>query len=121
MQQFKAPRDLHNLSPSHPAYPRIKDLIDRLIINYRPPGRTYNPDDDGWICLIEEQDVDRVLSEVWDDWKLADVMWEGVSYQDGIYEAVYLADNEKGFVFLIPDAPWLNDTLREAIEFYLDP
>lgn len=121
MLHFKCPQDLHHLPPSHPAYPRIKDLIDRPIVNFHPPGRTYNPDDDGWICLIEEGDIDRVLHEVWDDWTLADVLWEGIRYQDGIYEAVYLADNEKGFVFLIPDEPWITDELRETIEFYLDP
>jgi hypothetical protein len=121
MLQFKGPADLKHLPASHPAYPRIKDLVDRLIVDYHPPGRSYDPDDDGWICLIEEQDVDRVLTEVWADWTLADVLWEGITYKDGLYEAVYLADNEKGFVFLIPDQPWLHDNLREAMEFYLEP
>ncbi len=96
MLQFKAHDDLNSLSLTHPAYPRIKDLIDRLIINYRPPGRNYNPDDDGWKCLIEEGDVDRVLNEVRDDWKLEDVMWEGITYQDGLSEDDALGICENG-------------------------
>ena len=32
--QFKAPNDLNNLPNSHPAYPLVQDLIDRLIVNF---------------------------------------------------------------------------------------
>ena len=120
MLQFKAPNDLNNLPHSHPAYPLVQDLINRLIVHF-PEDRPYAPADDGWIGLIEEDDVARVLCEVWEDWTLADVLWEGITLKEGHYQAVYLADNEKGFVFLIPDAPWLPDSLRESIEYYLDP
>jgi hypothetical protein len=120
MLQFKAPQDLNNLPDSHPAYPLVQDLINRLIVNF-PEDRAYAPDDDCWICLIEEHDVDRVLSGVWADWTLADILWEGIRLTDSHYQAGYLADNEKGFVFLIPGAPWLPDSLRESIEYYLDP
>ena len=75
----------------------------RLIVDF-PPGRSYAPEDDGWIALIEESDVDRVLTEIWSDWKLEDVEWEGIYYQDRFWRAIYLADNEKGFVLVIPDA-----------------
>jgi hypothetical protein len=44
-----------------------------------------------------------VISEIFPDWRLADVAWEGITYRDGFWQAIYLADNEKGFVFLIPD------------------
>lgn len=121
MLQFKSPHDLKQLPESNPAYSIIKDLVDRLIVDYQPPGRSYEPDDDGWIALIEEKDVDRVISEIFQDWKLADVEWEGITYRDGFWQAIYLADNEKGFVIVIPDAPWISDQLREHIECYLDP
>ncbi len=91
----------------------------RLIVNF-PPGRAYDHDDDGWIALIEEKDIDRVITEIWSDWKLADVAWEGISYRDGFLQAIYLADNEKGFVIVIPYAPWFSDKLRESIEFNRD-
>ena len=35
MLQFKAPQDLDYLPDSHPAYPLVQDLINRLIVNYR--------------------------------------------------------------------------------------
>lgn len=120
MLQFKHPHDLKQLPESHPAYPLIKELVTRLIVDF-PPGRAYAPDDDGWIALAEEQDVDRVITEIWSDWTLAEVEWEGITYRDGFWQAIYLADNEKGFVIVIPDEPWLTAALRENIEFYLDP
>lgn len=121
MLHFKSTTDLKQLPATHSAYPLIKDLVERLIDDYQPPGRTYAPEDDSWIALIEEQDVDRVLIEIWPDWRLADVAWEGITYREGFWQAVYLADNEKGFVMVIPDEPWLTPELRENIAFYLDP
>jgi hypothetical protein len=69
MLHFKCPTDLKQLPASHPAYPLIQDLVERLIVDF-PPGRAYAPEDDGWIALIEETDVDRVLNEVKDGWTL---------------------------------------------------
>ena len=120
MLQFKHPHDLKQLPETHAAYPLVKDLVARLIVDF-PPGRPYAPDDDGWIALIEETDVHRVITEIWSDWTLADVEWEGINYREGFWQAIYLSDNEKGFVIVIPDAPWLTAALRENIEFYLDP
>ena len=120
MLQFKHPHDLKQLPAPNPAYPLIQDLVERLIVDF-PPGRAYDPDDDGWIALIEETDVDRVITEIWTDWTLAEVEWEGITQRDGFWQAIYLSDNEKGFVIVIPDAPWITAELRENIEFYLDP
>jgi hypothetical protein len=69
MLHFKSTADLKQLSANHPAYPLIKDLVERLIMDF-PPHRAYAPDDDGWICLIEETDVDRVPNEEKDEWTL---------------------------------------------------
>ncbi len=120
MLQFKHPHDLKQLPEAHLAYLIVKDLVTRLIVDF-PPGRSYAPEDDGWIALIEESDVHRVITEIWPDWRLADVAWEGITYREGFWQAIYLADNEKGFVFLIPDELWITDELRETIECYLDP
>jgi hypothetical protein len=121
MLQFKHPQDLKQLPESHPAYPIVKDLVERLIVDYQPPGRSYAPEDDGWIALIEESDVHRVITEIWPDWQLADVEWEGITYRDGFWQAIYLSDNEKGFVLSFPMHRGSPHELRETIECYLDP
>ena len=114
MLQFKHPHDLQQLPEAHPHYPITKDLVARLIVDF-PPGRPYAPEDDGWICLIEEQDIDRVITEIWSDWKLADVEWEGITYRDGFWQAVgdrdphHCRDSDPGCgpLNFIPAFPWL--------------
>jgi len=120
MREFKSVEDLSKLSPNHPAYPIVKDLVKRLIINYIAEGYDYKPEDDGWIVLIEEQDKNRVLTEIWSDWTLLDIPWEGISLVGGFYQAVFLANDQFGLVFLIPNAPWLSNNLRRMIDDHLD-
>ena len=49
MLQFKHPHDLKQLPEAHAAYPLIKDLVARLIVDF-PPGRAYDPDDDAGLA-----------------------------------------------------------------------
>lgn len=90
MLLFKSVSDLQQLSPDNPAYPIVADLVQRLIVNYEAEGYTYDPDADGWIVLIEEGDTDRVLTEIWDDWTLLDVPWEGITREGDFFLAVFL-------------------------------
>ena len=41
--------------------------------------------------------------------------------QGDFFTAIYLANNEYGLCFVIPDAPWVNGELRALIEDILDP
>ncbi len=121
MLLFKSPEDLQKLATNNPAYPIIKNLVQRLIIDFEKEGYSYDPEAHGFITLIEEADKGRVLTEIWDDWTLVDIPWEGISIVDGFFQAVFLANNEFGIVFIIPDAPWVDGKLREVIEDHLDP
>jgi hypothetical protein len=123
MITFRSSLDLQKLNTNHSAYPIIEELVQRLIIDIVKDGYKYVPEDHGWINLIEPIDVEtnRVLTEIWDDWTLLDIKWEGITFRDGYFQGVFLADNEKGFVFLIEDAPWIDGKLRTVIEHNLDP
>jgi hypothetical protein len=101
---FKSHDDLSRLSSDHPARPVIREQVEQLIDAYINEGYAYNPDDDGYIALIEEGDVDRDLDEIWDGCRLVDLPWEGASLRDGFYTAIYLANNEIGISFFNPDA-----------------
>src|SRR5688572_13810 len=102
MITFKSQDDLKKLSRNNTAYPIIEDLVQRLIIDIVNAGHRYIPEDHGWINLIEPVDVEtnRVLTEIWPDWTLLDIPWEGITLRDGYFLGIFLADNEKGFVFL---------------------
>jgi hypothetical protein len=120
---FKSPEDLNKLSPTDPAYPTVKELVDQLIIAYTWEGHPYIPDDYGFIILIEEGDIDRTLDELWDGCNLKSIYWEGFTKKkdDDFFIGIYLANNEYGLCFVIPDAPWVDGELRSLIEDILDP
>ena len=121
MITFKSTEDLSKLSPDDPAFSTVKELVDRLITAYTQPGQPYNHEDYGYVILIEETDVNRTLDEIWDGCTLLDIYWEGIMLRDGYFIAIYLANNEYGLVFVIPDAPWVDGELRAMIEDTLDP
>jgi hypothetical protein len=120
MITFKSTDDLNKLPATDPAHPIIKDLVESLIKAYTWEGHPYVAEDYGYIILIEPEDTDRILVEIWDDWTLLDIPWEGITLRDGFYTAIFLATNEYGLVFVIPDAEWLQGELREMIEAHLD-
>ena len=121
MITFKSHSDLEKLSPADPAYMAVKVLLERLIGSDEWPDHPYNPDDHGFIALLEPGDVDRVLDDI-DMPRLVDIMWEGANIVNGYYHIVYLGAGDYGIGFLAPvDAPWINGELREVIEMNLDP
>jgi len=124
MLLFQSENDLVKLNTHNTAYPIIQDLVQRLIIDFIKEGYDYIPEDHGYIALIEEHDVNRVLEEIWtnpDGWTLIDIPWEGVLLEDGYYKAIFLANNEFGIVFIIPDQDWINGELRQVLNDHLDP
>ena len=121
MLTFKSPQDISKLSPDDPAFPLVRELIDDLITAYTWEGHPYNPDWYGYIILIEPEDVDRELDELWEGCKLLNIPWEGIMLRDDFFIAIYLANNEYGLSFVIPDADWVTGELREMIEDILDP
>ena len=123
MISFKSLEDLSKLQPEDPAHLIIEDLAHKLLVTTKSMDRPYDPEADGWIVLIEGSDIDRPLTEIWGDdaYRLIDVPWEGVTRQDRFYVAVFLANNQFGLVFVIPDEPWLPVELRNALEANLVP
>jgi hypothetical protein len=121
MITFKSTEDLNKLSPDDPSYPTVKELIEQLISAYSPPGRAYDAEDDGYIILIEPEDAQRELDELWDGCTLLNIPWEGIMKQGDFLIGITLLNNEYGLSFVIPDADWVDGALREMIEDILDP
>jgi hypothetical protein len=123
MITFKSTEDLNKLSPDDPAHAHatVKELIEQLITAYGPPGRAYDAEDDGYIILVEQEDADRELDELWDGCTLLNIPWEGIMLQGDFFIAIYLANNEYGLTFVIPDADWVAGELREMIEDHSRP
>jgi hypothetical protein len=116
MITIKSNSDLNKIRKSDPAHPVMKELINQLISAYTSPGHPYLPENNGYIVLIEQGDVDRALDLPELQCRLVDISWEGVSMRDGFYYAIYLANNEFGISFLIPDAEWVKGELRNSLQ-----
>lgn len=124
MISFKSPDELTTkLPPDHPAQPIIEDLAKKLLVTTASMVRPYDPEADGWLVLVEEIDIDRPLTEIWADdaYRLIDIPFEGTTLQKGMYVSVFLASNQFGLVFVIPDEEWLPDELRNVLEDNLVP
>lgn len=115
MLEFKSHFDLSKLSPSDPAYPVMKELVEQLIDTYTQPGITYNADDYGYCVLLEEGDLDgRYLPGLGSNF--LDVLWEGAFKKDGFYVAIFLWNDDAGMTVTIPDALWVNGELRKLLD-----
>jgi hypothetical protein len=95
----------------------MKELVELLIDAYDTPEKPYDWKAGGYLVLIEEGDVDRVLHELPEvNCDLLSVYWEGASWWHGFYYAIFLRDNEFGIGFLLPNAPWVKGRLRELLD-----
>ena len=120
MKTFMSITDLDKLADDDPAKPVVKQLLEWLTAPGDFPDHPYDPDEHGYIALVEAVDVDQELHDI-DMPRLIDMMWEGVSIVDGFYHAVYLGAGDYGIGFVIPvDADWVNGELREVLDSLLD-
>ena len=115
MYIIKHPIDLSQLPSGSPERDLLEVILTRLIEAYA----TYNPDEHGYVVLIEAHDVYRqaILPEL--PCALAKVPWEGVTLEGNYFHAVVLTNNDFGIDFIIPDAKWQPETLRASLEQHL--
>ena len=114
MLTFKSPEDLSKLPENHPAFPVVKEIISPYITD-----TSYRPQDDGYVALLERQDLNRVLSDLDMPWRLSEVPFESSTMIDGYFHAVYLPNNQFALSILVPDAEWLPCDVRRHLEAYI--
>ena len=119
MKTFKSISDVEQVRDD-PVYASIYDTVKQLVATYTDDP-SYRPHDDGYVVLLEPDDVDRVLDDLDIPYRLSEVPFEVVSMIDDHFYGLYLANNQFGISFLIPDAEWLPDELRRHLEKNLDP
>lgn len=120
MLTFKSAEDLGRLDPHGEVYPVMRELVDLLIVNCPLNGRPYDPEEHGYLVLVERGDLDRDLIELGLPCRLAEIPWDSAQRRRGFIFAVYLGTDELGMGFLMPDESWVNGESRAVLEEMLD-
>lgn len=94
-----------------PLSPMLRGIVVRMLGHFE-----YQPEEDGYVVLIEEDDCDRVLADLCLPYRLCEVPFEAVHMMEGHFCGIYLANNQFAITFLIPDAPWVQGELRKHLE-----
>jgi hypothetical protein len=102
MRTFKTLKDLKQLKKDNPLQRIIRQCLKRT-------GHI-----EGYFVLIEEGDSWIDLPELQAD--INTLPFDGVFKVGKLYHAIYLTNNAFGLEFLIPDADWLNGTLKAHLE-----
>lgn len=116
MKIFMSLGDVGQLTPASPHRRLVTRLLRRWITAHARCGNAYNPDEHGYLVLIEPGDLDSesILPEL--PCSLSEVPWEGVSRISGYFYAVAITNNDFVIGCLIPDAPWLSMELRKSLD-----
>jgi hypothetical protein len=91
----------------------LRGIVVRMLGHFE-----YDPEEDGYVVLIEEDDVDRdrPLARLCLPYRLCEVPFEAVHMTEGHFCGIYLANNQFAITFLIPDATWVRGKLRRHLE-----
>jgi hypothetical protein len=124
MLKLTCEADLLRLNPANPAYPIIEKFVQSIITDGKKSEFGYSPEDDGYLVLLDQYDIDRPLTEIWglNRYSLIDVPWEGIFKDDTseFFICIFLANNQWALTAILPDQDWLSGVLRECIESQLD-
>lgn len=115
MKTFKSISDVAQVH-NHPAH----DTISRLVAHYILTQPDYNADNDGYVVLVEREDVDCELVGLRLSYRLYEIPFEAVKRIDSYFLASYVPNNQFVMSFLIPDEPWIDSALRSHLESHLD-
>jgi hypothetical protein len=111
MISFKKPGDIPKARlPTH-----LAALIETLLtrITAQPD---YDPTADGYLVLVTPNDSDETLTARF-GFRWSESMIEGVIYDPSArcYHLVLLRDNQCAYSIIIPDEPWLPESIREKV------
>jgi hypothetical protein len=100
-------RVLDDLTPSCPMYDQVRHHL------------TVSQDLEGYLIVVEEDDLcrDLALPELASPW--TDIPWEGVTRYAGYYHGVVLTNNEFGIEIIIPTSLHIPEAIRQSLDYHL--
>ena len=118
MKTFKSIPDVEQVQGT-PVHDIVREIVVPVIESFSDSA-PYRPEDDGYLVLIERDDVDRVLDDLDIPHRLSELPYEAVDMIDGHFHAFYIPNNQFCIDFLIPDEAWLPGHVRRHLEAHLE-
>ncbi len=101
MLTFRSLVDLAAASLSPPVQQTVEQAHSNVVSIHSGDDRTYSPDDDGYVVLVEPTDTPETIREAL-GYQPENLPWEG-GYRDGnILVGILLRNNQFGLTVIVP-------------------
>ena len=113
MKVLKSLEELETAGLSPPVYDAAREVLKNLIDAYTEHGCTYNPEDDGYVVVVEGGDEALAAEQV--GYVLTEALFEDVLYEQGLFLTCTLHNNQFGISWVVVDSPELDPVLRAKL------
>ena len=114
MKVLKSLEEVESAGLSPPVYAAAHGVLKNLIDAYAKHGETYDPEDDGYVIVIEGGESDaEVEAEV--GYNLREALYEGGLYEHGCFVTCTLHNNQFGISWVVIDSPKLDPAIRAKL------
>jgi len=114
MKVLKSLEEVEAAGLSPPVYAAAHGVMKGLIDAYSEHGEVYDPEDDGYLIVIEGGEHDaEVVAEV--GYSLREALYEGGSYESGCFVTATLHNNQFGISWVVVDSPELDPAIRAKL------
>ena len=113
MHVLKSLEDIESTGLSPPVREAAHGVLKALIDAYEEHGYTYDPEDDGYVVVVEGGDEAEAAAEV--GYALTEAVFEGGFHERGCFITCTLHNNQFGISWVIVDSPRLDPAVRARL------
>lgn len=114
MKTFRSLEEVESAGLSPPVYAAVHGVMKNIIDAYSEHGEVYDPEDDGYVIVIEGGEPDaEIEAEV--GYSLREALLEGGFYENGCFQTCTLHNNQYGISWVVIDSPALDAEVRAKL------
>lgn len=113
MKILKSLEEVEAAGLSPPVREAAHGVLKNLIDAYAEYGEAYDPEEDGYVIVVEGGDEAEAAAEV--GYSLAEATFEGGFYEHGCFITCTLHNNQFGISWIVIDSPVLDLSVRAKL------
>jgi len=113
MKVLKSLAEVETAGLSPPVRDAAREVLGALIAAYEEHGEAYDPEDDGYVIVVEGGDEAEAAAEV--GYALTEAVFEGGFHERGCFVTCTLHNNQFGISWVIVDSPRLDPAVRARL------